>query len=90
VLELKVVKECNGANGVLEMAAATPMVAEDAPVLESGDRMLHASSPPAMAAPDMVTDDPVATKHGRRELRKAAIAAICENALVRSTKHRDG
>jgi hypothetical protein len=86
---LEVVKKCNGANGVIEMAATTAMVAEDAPVLESGDRVLHTGSPSAMAAPHTVTNDPVATKHRRRELRETTVGAICEHAFVRSTKRCD-
>ncbi len=75
-------KDGDGLQGRLEMAASSAMVAKDAPVFEPGNRVLDPCSTPSMPTPDSVTHDAVAAESRRDELGHAAVAAIGQHAAV--------
>lgn len=65
------------------------MVAQHAPVLQTGDRMLDAGASSSMTRPGAITADETTLKHRRNELRNTAITAIGEDAPVGSAKRLD-
>lgn len=62
--------------GVGQVVAASAVVTQHLPVLESGDAVLGACSPSAVASPGGITDDPAAGERRRVEFGDAAVAAV--------------
>ena len=79
---MEIVEEGDGTDSVGNVSTATAMITQDTPVLEPGDGVLDASPAPAMTAPRLVAEDPVASKGRRHELGNAAIATVGEDASV--------
>ena len=79
---MEIVEEGDGSDGVLDVSTATAVITWDTPVLQPGDGVFDARPAPAMAAPRLVAEDPVASKDRRHELANAAIAAVGEDASV--------
>ena len=76
-------KEGDGLQRDREVATAAAMVAQDAPVLQTGDRVLDPGTAASMAFPGPIAADPCALKDRCDELRDAAIASVSEDATVR-------
>lgn len=79
---MKIVEDGDGPDSVSDVSTTPAMITQDPPVLQTGDGVLDAGPPPAMTAPCVVAEDPIATKRQCRELGNAAIAAIREDASV--------
>jgi hypothetical protein len=71
------------------MVTAPTMIAKHSPVLEPCERMLDASSPPAMEPPSAVTQHTLASKGRRHEVSHSAIAAVCEHTSMRGAQRRE-
>ena len=71
------------------MAAPAAVVAKDAPILETCDRVLDPGAAPAMDSPSPVAHDATAAKARRTQLLDAAIAAIGEHTSMRPTEGLD-
>jgi hypothetical protein len=86
--DLKVVQESHGCERLVQVSASSPMVAQDAPVLEPGDGMLDTSPPLSMVTPPVVTHEPVLAKARCHELVHTPVAAIGEypSMLARETR----
>lgn len=75
-------EERDGAKSVVEVVSATSVIAENAPTLEPGDRVLDTCSALAMTPPRAVADDATVAKCGRDELGDAAIAAVGKDSAM--------
>jgi hypothetical protein len=58
------------------------MIAQNAPVLQSGDGVLDAGSSAAVSTPLSVTHDSVLAKHRCDQLGDAALSAVREDTAV--------
>jgi hypothetical protein len=65
------VEEAHCVDSVSEVASASAVVAQDAPVLETSDGVFDACSPTSMMAPGPAADDPVAAKTRRSDWYEA-------------------
>jgi hypothetical protein len=76
------VKESDGLDRGGEMAAATSVITQDSPVLESGNGVLDTGTALAVLTPRPIADDPVLAEDRRDELWNAAVAAVGKDSLV--------
>jgi hypothetical protein len=83
------VKDGDGGHGRRELATASAVVAEDAPVLQARKRVLHASPAAAMTAPGAIADDPVALEDGEAKAWDTAVPAVGENAVMLEAERLD-
>ena len=82
-------EEGNCANRLQEMSASSPVITEDAPVLEPSERVFDACAALAMTPPRAITHDAVVGADRRNQLRDATVAAIGEDSLVALAQHFD-
>jgi hypothetical protein len=80
------VEECDRATRTIEVVTSTPMVAQDAPCLEPGDRVFDACSAPSMMAPPAITHDSIVVEDGCDELWDATIATVGKDSSVVATQ----
>ena len=74
-----------------EVFASSATIAYYAPVLETSDGVLDATATLAMSTPhSSVSDDPVASKGRRDELRDISIAAIGQDTSMAAAHRLDG
>ena len=71
------------------MTAATAMIPQDPPVLETSNRVLDPSSTSTMATPHSVAQDRVSAKRRRDELGDATVPTVGKNATMLLAEHRD-
>ena len=82
---MEVVKKGDGSDGVREVTATAPVIAEDAPILEASDRMFDPGAAATMSSPGSVAEDSVALKHRGDELGDALVTSVGEDAPVLRT-----
>jgi len=68
---VEIVEEGDGLERISQVTAATTMVSQDAPVLETSNCMLNPGSPSTVSTPPPVPQDPVSAKHRCDELGMA-------------------
>ncbi|CAN5519574.1 hypothetical protein BH23ACT9_BH23ACT9_23000 [soil metagenome] len=75
----------DSSEGVLQVVAASSVVTEYLPVLESGDAMLSACPPFAVPQPDGIANNPAASERRVVEFGDAAVAAVGVHPAVGDT-----
>jgi hypothetical protein len=79
------VEEADRAERGLQVASTSAMIAEDTPVLESGDRVLDPCSATPVPSPPMIADDAIALKSRCNKLRDPSVSAVGEHPSVALT-----
>ena len=71
------------------MTASSPVISQNSPVFEPGQRVLDTCASFAMLTPRTIAKDAVLAEDRRNELWDTAIATVGEDSLVAPTDHLD-
>ena len=83
-------KEGDGLESISEVTAATKMISQSPPVLETSDCMLDPGSTSTMSAPPAVAQDLVSAKHRCDELGDGAVSTVGQYATMLRAARFDG
>ena len=83
-------KEGDGLERISEVTAATAMVSQDTPVLETSNCVLDPGSASTMSAPPAVAQDLVSAKHRCDELGDGAVSTVGQDATMLLAARFDG
>jgi hypothetical protein len=87
---VEIVKEGNGAERLREVTAATAMVSQDPPVLETSYCVLDPGSTSMMPTPPAVAQDLVSAKHLCDELGDGAVSTVGHDVTMLLAEGFDG
>ncbi|MFT3915235.1 MAG: hypothetical protein QM704_14280 [Anaeromyxobacteraceae bacterium] len=82
-------KDGDGCHGGREVAAASAVVAQDAPVFEASEDVFDASPAATMAAPGAIPNDPVAPVDRDAKAGDASVSTVGEHTAVVEAKRFD-
>jgi len=84
------VKEGDGLEGIGEVTAATAIVSQNTPVLETSNGVLDPGSTSTMSTPPVVAHDLVSAKHRCDELWDAPVSTVGQDATMLLAARFDG